>query len=118
MADFLRGERHAIKDRLRAATERNAVRQGGTPPGTSGRPAAIILNSPLAPKDHPRMPPAASMSAATLLRAAGLLVLAAAAASGAGLLRPAAVVAPDAQWEEGSRAGRVYAEGVVAAKDG
>lgn len=39
-------------------------------------------------------------------------------ASCTGLLRPAGVIAPGAQWEEVSRAGRVYAEGVVAAKDG
>ncbi len=39
-------------------------------------------------------------------------------ASCSGLLRPGGVIAPGAQWEEVSRAGKVYAEGVVAAGDG
>src|SRR2546421_5056344 len=51
-------------------------------------------------------------------RGAAALLLALAVASCAGLLRPAAVTAPGAAWEEVSRAGKVYAEGVVAAKDG
>jgi gluconolactonase len=50
-------------------------------------------------------------------RAAGAGILALTAAC-TGLLRPAAVLAPGAEWEEVSRAGKVYAEGVVAAKDG
>jgi gluconolactonase len=54
-----------------------------------------------------------SRAAAAVALLAALLT-----ASCTGLLRPAAVVAPGAQWEEVSRAGRVYAEGVVAAKDG
>ena len=53
-----------------------------------------------------------------ILRAAGALLLVLAGASCTGLLRPAAVVAPGAAWEEASRAGKSYAEGVVAAKDG
>jgi gluconolactonase len=53
-----------------------------------------------------------------IVRAAVLLCFALTAASCTGLLRPAGVVAPQAQWQEVSRAGVVYAEGVVAAKDG
>jgi gluconolactonase len=52
------------------------------------------------------------------LRGAAALLFAVALASCTGLLRPSAVVAPGASWEEVSRAGKVYAEGVVAAKDG
>src|SRR3954469_21762272 len=55
---------------------------------------------------------------ARIPRAAGALLVALVCASCTGLLRPAAVVAPGAAWEEVSRAGKVYAEGVVAAKDG
>jgi gluconolactonase len=62
--------------------------------------------------------PRAPTSLSTLLRAAGALALVLLTASCTGLLRPAAVLAPDAAWEEVSRAGKVYAEGVVAAKDG
>jgi gluconolactonase len=62
--------------------------------------------------------PRAPTSIPTLLRAAGALALVLLTASCTGLLRPAAVLAPDAAWEEVSRAGKVYAEGVVAAKDG
>src|SRR4051794_27883327 len=52
-------------------------------------------------------------------RAAGVVLAALMIAScTTGLLRPAGVAAPDAQWEEVSHAGKVYAEGVVAAKDG
>jgi gluconolactonase len=50
--------------------------------------------------------------------AAAALLAALLTAACTGLLRPAGVIAPDAAWEEVSRAGRVYAEGVVAAKDG
>lgn len=64
------------------------------------------------------MPVPARTSASTALRAVAALALALLTASCTGLLRPAAVLAPDAAWEEVSRAGRVYAEGVVAAKDG
>ncbi|HEY6865086.1 MAG TPA: SMP-30/gluconolactonase/LRE family protein [Burkholderiales bacterium] len=52
------------------------------------------------------------------IRAAGALFAATLLASCTGLMRPAGLVAPDAKWEEVSHAGRVYAEGVVAAKDG
>jgi gluconolactonase len=62
--------------------------------------------------------PRAPTSLSTLPRAAGALALVLLTASCTGLLRPAAVLAPDAAWEEVSRAGKVYAEGVVAAKDG
>jgi gluconolactonase len=62
--------------------------------------------------------PRAPTSLSTLLRAAGALALVLLTASCTGLVRPAAVLAPDAAWEEVSRAGKVYAEGVVAAKDG
>jgi gluconolactonase len=52
-------------------------------------------------------------------RAVGAVLAALLAAScSTGLLRPSGVAAPDANWEEVSHAGRVYAEGVVAAKDG
>jgi gluconolactonase len=52
-------------------------------------------------------------------RAVPAIVLAALlSASCSGLLRPGGVIAPGAQWEEVSQAGKVYAEGVVAAKDG
>jgi gluconolactonase len=53
-----------------------------------------------------------------IVRAVVLPFFALTAAACTGLLRPAGVVAPETQWEEVSRAGVAYAEGVVAAKDG
>jgi gluconolactonase len=55
---------------------------------------------------------ALSVGALLLANAAALL------AACTGLTRPGGVLAPGAKWEEVSRAGKVYAEGVVAAKDG
>jgi gluconolactonase len=52
------------------------------------------------------------------LRAAAALLFAVTVASCTGLRPSGGVLAPGAAWEEVSHAGKVYAEGVVAAKDG
>jgi gluconolactonase len=59
--------------------------------------------------------PKSPTNAAGIVLAAGCLLLAACAALNP---KPKGVLAEGAQWEEVSRAGRVFAEGVVAAKDG